>query len=125
MAIRIGAWEIGGDVPAIDYSGAVMISPTYGSMSPIGASVGNIYIGATEIAGTTMGGWPTWEAAGMMNPSFAYGSPTSLAGIALGGIQIGATEIGKTVIGRLPRRRLRRHEPRQLWDVFTGRDRRF
>jgi len=107
-------------------SGMIFWSPTYGSMNPIGSSVGRTHLGATVIGNSGQGGWDSWQNAGMMDSSFGYGSPTALGAIGMAGIPAG------TLIppqgGLYPRYpRAKRHikrGPTQLWDIITGKARR-
>ena len=59
-------------------SGMIFWSPTYGSMNPIGSSVGRTHLGAIVIGDTANGGWDSSQNAGMMDSSFAYGTGTAL-----------------------------------------------
>jgi|MDTB01.2.fsa_nt_gb hypothetical protein len=89
--------------------GAAYLASGFGSMSPVG--MGNIDIDA---AGT--GGWDSWTNAGYFNPSFDYAFPTSVGAIGLAGAHTGAIGIAGA--------HTRRRKPRQLMDVFLGRDKR-
>lgn len=89
--------------------GAAQLSSSFGSMSPVG-------MGSVEISSTHTGGWDTWDNAGYFNPSFGYAFPTSVGAIGLAGMQMGGAHMGKV-------RKLQR-KPRQLIDVFMGRDKR-
>ena len=99
-------------------SGMIFWSPTYGSMNPIGSSVGRTHLGAIVIGDTANGGWDSSQNAGMMDSSFAYGTGTALGAIGMAGMPSRAP---------YPRRQaIARHSPQptQLWDIITGKARR-
>jgi len=108
-------------------SGMIFWSPTYGSMNPIGSSVGRTHLGAIVIGENATGGWDTSQNAGMMDSSFAYGSETSLGAIGMAGIPAGTLIPPQGGLRpRLPTRHVsRRRGPTQLWDIITGKARRY
>jgi len=100
---HMGATQIAGH-DANYLGGAAQLSSAFGSMSPVG--MGNI-----DIDSMHTGGWDSWGGAGYFNPSFGYNFPMGVGGIGMAGAHMGRV------------RKLRR-KPRQLIDVFMGRDKR-
>ena len=105
---HMGATQIAGH-EANYLGGAAQLSSAFGSMSPVG--MGNI-----DIDSAHTGGWDTNLNAGYFNPSFGYAFPTGVGAIGIAGAHTGGAHMGKV-------RKLRR-QPRQLIDVFMGRDKR-
>jgi hypothetical protein len=102
-----------GRLPDTYLGGAKFLSPSFGTMSPVGLmGVGNV-----EINTPSMGGWDSWGNAGYFNPSFDYGFPTNMAGVGMGAIGLAGTQISGA-------HRPMKRKPRQLMDVFRGRDKR-